>query len=578
MIIGLHQGKSRFLGILAGLVSLFVLATGTCAAPAPVDQQGVAGLTRAETLRLGERIYREGILPSGEPLMALVQGDIPVEGTMFSCESCHQRAGIGSNEGQVITLPTNGKKLYQPLTFGRQFTPTEKKLLARNANAHYQAPNRRPAYTDKTLAEVLRDGIDPAGRILHPVMPRYKLDDRDMAILIYYLRELSSEPSPGVTADTIRFATVIAGDVSPEDRRAMLVPLESYVRDRNTQAYIYEARAKFRSYNEEMDMAYRKLSLAVWELKGAPETWRGQLEEYYRKEPVFALLGGISNGGWAPIHRFSEDHRIPCLLPVTDFPVISDTDWYTLYFTKGIYQEGEAAARYVWRQTEHEPDTPVIQVFRDTPEGEALARGVRDTWRELGRSGMAEIKLGVDEPLSGETIGKLTGKGNKSILLLWLGADAVPVLKKLAVDPARPGSVFLSSGLLKQGLERIPSEARSFSFITWPYRLPPDEKEHSRIAIKWLESRKAPVNDSRISTRMYSLVRMMSQVMMHLKYYYYRDYFLDVFSMFEDQRLADYERLSFGPGQRYASKGCYIVQLGPGEHPELVRKSDWVVH
>jgi Periplasmic binding protein len=573
-----RQEKSWYLGWITGALCILLLASGAFAAPVAVDQPGAAGLTREETLRLGERIYREGILPSGEPLTAIVEGDIPVEGTMFSCESCHMRAGIGSNEGQVVTLPTNGRKLFQPLTFGRQFTPAEKGQLARNSTKLYEAPHRRPAYTDKTLAAVLRDGIDPAGRILHPVMPRYVLDDRDMAILVYYLKELSSKPSPGVTADTIRFATVIAGDVSPEDRQAMLVPLDSYVRDRNSQAYVYEARAKFRSYNEEMDMAYRKLSLARWELKGPPETWRSQLEDYYRKEPVFALLGGISYGDWQPVHRFCEDHRIPCILPVTDYPVISTTDWYTLYFSKGIYQEGEAAARYIRRMTEQAPAVRVVQVFRDSRSGHALARGVRDTLQDLGQPAPLDIMLKPGEKISRETIKEITGKGNGSVVLLWLGDEAIPLLRELAADPARPGSVFLSSSLLKRHLDNVPPEAREFSFITYPYRLPADEKEHSRIAIKWLESRKAPVNDSRISTRMYSLVRIMSQAFMHLKYYFYRDYFLDVISMFEDQRLADYERLSFGPGQHYASKGCYIVQLGPGEHPALVRKSDWVVH
>ena len=97
-----------------------------------------------------------------------------------------------------------------------------------------------------------------------------------------------------------------------------------------------------------MDFAYRrKLSIVRWDLKGPPETWRGQLEEYNRKEPVFALLGGMTNGEWRPVHDFSEEHHIPCILPITDFPVISETDWYTLYFSKGLYQEGEAAARYL---------------------------------------------------------------------------------------------------------------------------------------------------------------------------------------------------------------------------------------
>jgi hypothetical protein len=51
-----------------------------------------------------------------------------------------------------------------------------------------------------------------------------------------------------------------------------------------------------------------------------------------------------------------------------------------------------------------------------------------------------------------------------------------------------------------------------------------------------------------------------------------------VIGMVADQPSAVYGRLSFGPGQRYAAKGCYIVQLGKGPDPELVKKSDWVIH
>ena len=39
-----------------------------------------------------------------------------------------------------------------------------------------------------------------------------------------------------------------------------------------------------------------------------------------------------------------------------------------------------------------------------------------------------------------------------------------------------------------------------------------------------------------------------------------------------------FERIGLGPGQRYASKGCHIVQLSKGDRPELVGKSDWVIH
>jgi hypothetical protein len=58
----------------------------------------------------------------------------------------------------------------------------------------------------------------------------------------------------------------------------------------------------------------------------------------------------------------------------------------------------------------------------------------------------------------------------------------------------------------------------------------------------------------------------------------YRDHLLDVMSLQMDLIVQDYERFSFGPGQRYASKGCYIIQLGPGEDPPLLPRSEWVIH
>ena len=59
------------------------------------------------------------------------------------------------------------------------------------------------------------------------------------------------------------------------------------------------------------DLMAKKFTLTHWILKGAPETWRAQLEDYYQNEPVFALLGGISAGDWAPVHHFCEDKHLP---------------------------------------------------------------------------------------------------------------------------------------------------------------------------------------------------------------------------------------------------------------------------
>jgi hypothetical protein len=75
-----------------------------------------------------------------------------------------------------------------------------------------------------------------------------------------------------------------------------------------------------------------------------------------------------------------------------------------------------------------------------------------------------------------------------------------------------------------------------------------------------------------------SITQLLTMALLDMKGNYYRDNFFDVISMVPDQPSSIYGRLSFGPGQRYASKGCYIVQVTKGPNPEIVRKSDWVIH
>ena len=79
----------------------------------------------------------------------------------------------------------------------------------------------RPAYTDETLAYAIAGGIGANDKELSWLMPRYDLDDESMKIMVNYLNHLSAAWSPGVDDEILRFATVVTGDVSPEDGAAM---------------------------------------------------------------------------------------------------------------------------------------------------------------------------------------------------------------------------------------------------------------------------------------------------------------------------------------------------------------------
>jgi len=576
--------------LLAPLAALLCLATLLSAGLSPAAGGGASapGLSRAETLRLGERIYRDGILSSGEPLTAVVQGDIPVEGTMFSCVSCHLRSGLGSFEGDILTPPTNGDILYQPWDSHMETAKLRRGTMEGTSKQRKRTlfyltrmggfPSR-PAYTDETLADAIREGADPEGRDFIGVMPRYPFGDRDMAILIEYLKSLSKDPSPGVTDTTIRFATVIAGEVGRRERDELLVPLDRYVRIYNGHLRRQTRKPTGARADEVVrllpaDSKPRLVSLVVWELKGSPETWRGQLEGYYRKEPVFALLSGITTKEWRPVHEFCEENAIPSLLPITDLPVVSEAGWYTLYFSKGYYQEGETAARHLARTGAPVSGGSVVQVYPDTPEGNAFASGFRDAWSEADRAPLLEKALPAGTHPTREVLEEATGKGRRSVLVLWTGREAVPALDAMTGGDAGVSTIYMSATLLKEGLLAVPETLRDKTFITYPYGL-----TDTGPGMMYARKKVTPqITDQRIPGKVAAIYPVLTEIFGFLESNYFRDYMFDIVDASMLVVASPFERITFGPGQRYASKGCYIVQLSKGERPELVRKSDWVVH
>ena len=105
----------------------------------------------------GARLYREGVLPSHRPLHGSRAAGAGVEGAAAACANCHGRSGMGSTEGQISIPPITGTHLFRS-------------VAARSA----AGPARIP-YTDETLARAIRDGVDPEGRALDYLMPRFEI-------------------------------------------------------------------------------------------------------------------------------------------------------------------------------------------------------------------------------------------------------------------------------------------------------------------------------------------------------------------------------------------------------------------
>jgi hypothetical protein len=396
-----------------------------------------------------------------------------------------------------------------------------------------------------------------------------------MTTLISYLKDLSSKPSPGVTDTSLALATVITDDVSQADQDAMFNSLERMARIHNA---IGNSPGDMRRMvtMQVMLLSFRSYALARWQLKGAPNTWRAQLESFYEKNPVFAIVGGISNSSWKPIHEFCEDHQIPCILPITDLPKLSTSDYYTTYFSKGYYQEGETVARYLSKQPDMMRPGKVVQVLGPGPEAKALAAGFQNVWTSAGGKPVKSVGVEKDQSITGEGLSKLVPTKD-SALLLWMGPESYDALRSLAITLNHPAGIYLSSTVLAERLWDVPSEARPFTYVSFPFREPGEKKLPARM------SRPRPIivnkeyrkNDRRVASRTETAAAVLNDAVTRMERNFYRDYLFDVIDAMEVQDTSDYELLNFGSGRRYLSEGCYIMRLSDGPNPTLIRMSDW---
>lgn len=523
------------------------------------------GLTHDEALKLGERIYREGILSSGESVVAIVQNDIFVEGPMLTCAHCHLKSGLGGYEGKIYTLSINAERLFKPRLQGpeRKLMPIEK--LPR----WFKYGQARPAYNDESLAKAIMYGEDPTGKILSPTMPRYIFNDRDMAILIYYLKHLNYKYSPGVDDYYISFATVVTDEVSDDLKESMLQALYGIVKANNAQTRHQEKRAKKGPWTEEnMNFFYRRYKLYVWELRGSPDTWYEQLKKYYKENPVFALLGGISTKSWAPIHRFCEDFKIPNIFPITDLPVISENDWYTLYFSKGYYQEGELVAKFL--NSLSLTGENVLIIYDNSDESKMLLRGFESKWERFGGRCTS---IQISEIKYKEIIEKIESDSYR-IVLLWTKKN--DFFKVINVVKLLKNIMFFSSAILiGEDFKNIPGDLKDRVYFTYPYTI--DNTENERLIEKWMHFMKIDGKRKDVVAKVYTIGNILTDTFMMMKGNFYRDYFLDVIDMQRDRvkPFTNYERLSFGQGQRYASKGGYIVKIG--NYGNLIKQNDWII-
>jgi hypothetical protein len=527
---------------------------GTALACAATERPAPA----AGVSKVGEAIYRRGVLPSGAPLVGEREAGATVEGLDAACTRCHRRSGLGVMEGRGSSIPPiSGLYLFKPRSHDDNDLPFVESMRA-----------ERDPYTEATLARAIREGIAANGRPLGYLMPRFALDDAAMAELIAYLKVLTPRRVPGVTDSELHFATVITPDADPVKRSAMLDVLTQYFSDKNA-AYRNTA-PRLRSGRPVMFRVTRRWQLHVWELSGAADTWEAQLAAHLAKEPVFAAISGIGGHNWAPVHRFCERNSLPCLIPNVDLPDASPDDFYTVYFSRGVLLEAELIAHDLAARSE-KPQR-IVQLFRAGDIGEQAAAAFTAA---MGASGATVVNRHLPAH-GGDLRGALGRRGPADAWVLWLRPDDLATLAQL---PPPPGSVYISGLMSELEQAPLPESWRPATRMAYPFDLPDQRRVRLDYQLGWFAARKIKVSSVRIQSDTFLACGLLAETISHMVDAFQREYLVERLDDNIDHRILTgyYPRLSLGIGVNFGSKGGYLVHFAEPKGAKLARDSDWIV-
>jgi hypothetical protein len=216
-------------------------------------------------------------------------------------------------------------------------------------------------------------------------------------------------------------------------------------------------------------------------------------------------------------------------------------------------------------------------VFRAGDIGAEAARMLAES---LAREGIAsEMRPVPADNRRGEA---LAGVTPQDALMFWLRpADIAGLIEAIGVPP--PARVILFSGLLG-GPEAVSLSApwRSRSLVIYPLDAP--NRRALRMSFNlhpWLLKHRLPDGDSEEALRGNTLAacKLLDDAMGRMRNRYLRDYLIESIErpMGNAAATSAYPRFALGAGQRYASKGGYIVRFAPGEGAELLPETDWIV-
>ncbi|WP_455209192.1 cytochrome c/ABC transporter substrate-binding protein [Kaarinaea lacus] len=559
--------NARLLKRMTRLVKIFCLASLVWLSPSYADTKSIDSPDLSD-IELGKQIYREGILPNGQPVLAVGAGNAPIIGTQITCISCHRRSGLGTSEGKNRAPPIAGEILFQPRT--QSYRELRGKRLS--------GEGARPAYSEDTFITAINEGKDVTGKTMDPLMPRYTFSKADVKLLIQYLNSLSMDNVPGISDTTIHFATVFTPDTLPAQKTAAEKTLRAFFHDYNAQTRNEKHRATNSPWHKSWHYeSFRQLELHTWELKGAAESWDSQLRKLYKEQPVFALTNGIGNEAWQPIHDFCETNEIPCLFPTTDLPGQSTEHYYSLYFSDGVKVEARAIASYL--NNESAASKTILQLYRSNEKGQTAAALLSQQLQNSKKIKVIDVALDNGTALDNTFLREKVALHKADTVVLWIDKPSIKNIGKELGSNSQIKFIFVSSTYARSPENLLPKTALDKTYLLSRFVPEKELDSHLRRFTAWAKSRDIDLSDERAAANAYFTALVVTSAIRSMRANLSRDYLIERIEHALERAVfhSVFPEFTLGPGQRFASKGSYIVGPLKSVDTSSFPPAQWIV-
>ncbi len=253
--------------------------------------------------------------------------------------------------------------------------------------------------------------------------------------------------------------------------------------------------------------------------------------------------------------------------------MVAGSDYYTLYLSKGVLLEAGLIAHAI-----NDSASPAIktvrQVYRRGDSGAAAARALSEALQQSNvKVRNIELPAGDAGTLAGAV--REQGAGDEA-LVLWLRPGDIAAL---GAPPAKVAAIFVSG--LMGGLEGAPLPAawRERTSLTYPFDLPDRRVVRVDFPLGWFRIRKIPVVAEQVQADTYLACGLLAETLSHMVDTFVRDYLIERFDENLEHRIMTgyYPHLGLSEGERFASKGGFVVRFADAQGGRLVAARDWSV-